>query len=367
MNLPGVEAFEPSRLSIARHRTGVTQQALSDLVGVSPRAIKAYEAGEMSPSLETLRDMAKALGYPEAFFEAAPIDLLPLEAASFRALTKASAKVRNQAVASGTYAVCLFYPFLSERFELPEVDVPDLRDETPSAAAEALRHHWGLGQRPIPHVVSLLESRGIRVFSLSEDCETIDAFSLWRDGTPFVFLNTGKTAERGVFDGAHELGHLVLHRHGVPQGHDAENEADRFASCFLLPESAIRAEAPSVPTVAAVVALKARWRASAAAIGRRLHDLGLMTDYHYTRFNKELSWRGRRNEPAPISRQISVVLTKVLAALAEEGLDTRAIANALHLPVRELRALTFGLMVVDGGGRAPAAKGRGHLRLLNGK
>lgn len=349
MNVGGVESFEPSRLVLARDRVGLTQLRLGELVGVSPRAIKGYESGDISPSRQTLSTVARVLGYPESFFEAPPVEAIPLEAASFRALSKASARIRNQAVVSGTFAVSVLYPFLSEHFELPAPDVPDLREETPAGAAEALRQHWGLGQRPIGHVISLLESRGVRVFSLSEDCDAIDAFSLWRDGTPFIFLNTRKTAERSMFDAAHELGHLVLHRHGIPQGQDAETQADKFASSFLLPESAIRADAPSGVTVVAVSAMKTRWRASVAALGRRLHDLGLMTDYNYTRFNKELSRRGRRNEPAPLPRETSVVLTKALAALAEDGLDIKAIARNLHLPVRELRALTFGLQALEGG------------------
>jgi Zn-dependent peptidase ImmA (M78 family)/DNA-binding XRE family transcriptional regulator len=349
MNTTGVESFEPSRLILARDRAGLTQTVLGEQVGVSARTIKGYEAGSIAPSQQTLRDLARVLGYAEGFFVAAAIEPLPLEAASFRALSKASAKIRNKAVASGAFAVSLLYPFLSERFDLPTVNVPDLREDTPEGAAEALRSHWGLGQRPIPHMVSLLESRGVRVFSLSEDCDAIDAFSIWRDGAPFVFLNTRKTAERSIFDAAHELGHLVIHKHGVPQGHDAENQADRFASHFLLPESAIRADAPRIATVATVAAMKTRWRASTAAIGRRLHDLGLMSDYHYTQFNKYLLQRGRRLEPAPISRETSVVLRKALGTLAEEGLDAKAIASALHLPLAELRALTFGLKSVDGG------------------
>ncbi|MFZ5862310.1 MAG: ImmA/IrrE family metallo-endopeptidase [Nitrospirota bacterium] len=356
MNVDGIETFEPSRLLIARNRSGLTQRALAELAGVSVRALKGYEAGQICPSRDALDSIARALRYPPTFFEGNPIEALCLEAASFRALSKASATVRNRAVASGTFAVSLLYPFLSERFELPPLDLPDFRNETPTGAAESLRQHWGLGQRPIPHLVSQLESRGIRVFSLSEDCDAIDAFSLWHDGTPFVFLTTRKTAERSIFDAAHELGHLVLHRHGVPQGHDAEAAADQFASCFLLPEPAIRAEAPRTPTVTAVAQLKGRWRASAAAIARRLHDLGLMTSYHYTLFNKELSRRGRANEPAPLQRQTSVVLAKALAALAEEGLDLRAIAQALDLPVSEVRALTFGLKPVPGSGQSARSR-----------
>jgi Zn-dependent peptidase ImmA (M78 family)/DNA-binding XRE family transcriptional regulator len=343
--------FEPSRLCIARDRVGMTQRELCERTDISIRALKGYEAGETRPSPGALTAIARALGFSEEFFSAGAIDLLPLEAASFRALSKASARVRNRAVASGTFAVSLLYPYLCERFELPAINVPDLREQTPEGAADALRSLWGLGQRPIPHMIGLLEARGVRVFSLSEDCEAIDAFSLWRDGTPFVFLNTRKTPERSIFDAAHELGHLVLHRHGVPQGHDAENGADRFAAAFLLPESAIRADAPANCTVANVSRLKGKWRASTAAIGRRLRDLDIMTAYTYTQFNKQLA-QLRRQEPLPLGRETSVVLRKALGELASEGFDLKAISRALCLPLGELRALTFGMHAVDGGARA---------------
>jgi hypothetical protein len=55
------------------------------------------------------------------------------------------------------------------------------------------------------------------VFSLALDAAEVDAFSMWRQSTPYVFLNTKKSAEHGRFDAAHELGHLVLHRHGSPR------------------------------------------------------------------------------------------------------------------------------------------------------
>jgi Zn-dependent peptidase ImmA (M78 family)/transcriptional regulator with XRE-family HTH domain len=359
----GVDTFTPSRLVLARERHAITQRALSAATGLSVRTIKGYESGDNLPSVDALNAIANAIGYPVEFFEEPEIDPLKLEAASFRALSKASAKMLNRAVASGTYAVGLLHPYLQQHFHLPKVDVPDLREETPMAAAELLRHHWGRGQQPIQHIVKLMEAHGVRVFSLSEDCDAIDAFSLWRDGVPFVFLNTRKTPERGIFDAAHELGHLVLHRHGVPQGHDAESEADKFASCFLMPEAAIRADAPLVTTVMHVAAMKRKWRASTAALGRRLRDLGLMTDYVYTRFNKELAYRGKHNEPMPLQRQTSVILQKTLTALAEEGLDLKTIAHHLCLPIAELRALTFGFQSIAGAGSARSAPA-GNLRLV---
>jgi Zn-dependent peptidase ImmA (M78 family)/transcriptional regulator with XRE-family HTH domain len=358
----GVDTFTASRLILARERRGLTQRKLSELVGVSDRMIKAYEAGEKNPTAETLGVIARELRFPISFFEAKPIELLQLEAASFRALSKASSALRNRTVAAGTIALEL-HRYLADRFDLPKPDLPDLRATTPAKAAESVRHQWGLGQKPIANVVHLLELHGVVVFSLSEDCESIDAFSIWHNGTPFVFLNTRKTAERSIFDAAHELGHLVLHRHGPPQGREAEVEADQFASSFLMPESAMRAVAPRLVTIATLAAMKKSWKVSVAALGYRLHALGLVSDWHYKHFNIELSRRGRSNEPAPLARETSAVIRKALAALDEEGVTLRDIAVELHLPLAELQALAFGLGVVAGDGTNPSA-GRGALRLV---
>ncbi|MFD5913449.1 ImmA/IrrE family metallo-endopeptidase [Streptomyces massasporeus] len=49
-----------------------------------------------------------------------------------------------------------------------------------------------------------------------------------------VPADTEKTAERGRFDAAHELGHLVLHgEEQMPHGPQAAAEAHRFAAASL--------------------------------------------------------------------------------------------------------------------------------------
>lgn len=88
------------------------------------------------------------------------------------------------------------------------------------------------------------------------DAAEVDAFSMWRQSTPFVFLNTKKSAEHSRFDAAHELGHLVLHRHGSPQGREAEREANAFASAFLMPRASVLAYAPRMATIDHLIKLK---------------------------------------------------------------------------------------------------------------
>src|SRR4029077_3081434 len=119
--------------------------------------------------------------------------------------------------------------------------------------------------------------KGVRVFSLSLDAAEVDAFSMWRQRTPFVFLNTKKSAEHSRFDAAHELGHLVLHRHGSPQGREAEREANAFASAFLMPRATVLANMPRLATVDRLIKLKKYWAVSVAALAYRLHAVGVLS------------------------------------------------------------------------------------------
>ncbi len=119
----------------------------------------------------------------------------------------------------------------------------------------------------------------MRVFSLSVDAREVDAFPMWYGDIPFVFLNTKKTAERCRFDAAHELGHLVMHRHGAPQGQEAEKEANAFASAFLMPRRSVLANAPRSATLKSLISHKKYWNVSAAALNYRLHSLNLTTDW----------------------------------------------------------------------------------------
>jgi Zn-dependent peptidase ImmA (M78 family) len=75
-------------------------------------------------------------------------------------------------------------------------------------------------------------------------------------------LNTVKSAEHGRRDAAHELGQLVLYRHGGPNGRRAENEANLFASSLPMPEDDVRATLPRVHTLSQVIEAKKRWGVS---------------------------------------------------------------------------------------------------------
>jgi Zn-dependent peptidase ImmA (M78 family) len=238
---------------------------------------------------------------------------------------------------------------VEQRFELPPVSLPDLRHERdPEAAAAALRQHWELGQQPIKNLLHLVESKGVRVFSLSIDALEVDAFSMWKESVPFVFLNTRKSAEHSRFDAAHELGHLVLHRHGAPNGREAELEADAFASAFLMPRGSVLAHAPRFATLEQLIRLKRIWTVSVSALNYRLHALRLLSDWHYRGLCIEISQKGyRKAEPEEAPRESSQVLAKVFAALRVDGLTKHEVAAQVGVLPSEIDQLAFGLMLVS--------------------
>jgi Zn-dependent peptidase ImmA (M78 family) len=171
---------------------------------------------------------------------------------------------------------------------------------------------------------------------------------MWRRNRPFVFLNTLKSAEHGRFDAAHELGHLVLHRHAAPNGQEAEQDANAFASAMLMPPASVRAHAPRFATIDNLMRLKKFWGVSLAAMTYRLHKLDLLSEWHYRTLYIKISSRGyRKDEPDGGSREISQVLQKVFSALRAEGVSKEEITEKLRIPPTDIDELVFGLALTS--------------------
>lgn len=248
-------------------------------------------------------------------------------------------------------------------FHVPTPDLPDLRGSAPEVAASVVRSHWGLGDQPAPNLVHLLEASGVFVFSLPDDSSALDALSFWHGTRPVVFLTQHKSAERSRWDTAHELGHLVLHVGTTPQGRSHEDEADQFASAFLLPEAGVAASAPRMPSLPEVIEQKIHWRVSALAYVRRLHHLGLLTDWQYRSLVIECSQAGYRRTEGDIERERTQLWDHVLALLACDGERLPQLAERFALESDELASLLFRLAVVEGEGES-RGRSSADLRLL---
>ena len=338
--------FNPVRLSIARKRRQMTKKLLAEKANISQLTLTRLENGDtLEPEEDTISSLAKALSYPEKFFYGDECDELTVDEVSFRSLKAMTAKQKDSALAAGVVAR-LFDDWINDRFNLPKPDLLDLRDEDPESAAIALRRHWGIGSRPIPHLLKLLESKGIRIFSLAENNKNVDAFSCWRDGIPYIFLNTFKSAERSRFDAAHEIGHLILHKHSGTSGRrDVEREADKFASSLLIPRDDFISQLPKIRSLDQLITKKSRWGVSVAALARTAFDTGILSDWHYRDLCKKMSFLGyRTEEPQPMKREESIIWRKVFEDLWQDRITKDEIASDLSIPVDELSALIDGIM-----------------------
>lgn len=357
----------PSRLRLARKRRGRTRVELHRLSGIPMPSVTAYELGHRAAPESAVEIFSRTLAFPPPFFSRTDIDLVNAEVASFRSLASMTAGQRDAALASGALAI-EFSEWIGQRFELPKADLPDLRNFEPEAAAHLLRDEWRLGERPIKSVVHLLEAKGVRVFSLPVESNNVDAFSAWHNGVPFVFLSHSKSGERSRFDAAHELAHLAMHQ-GRATGRDAELEADRFASAFLMPHGSVLACVPRRKTLQGLVKLKKNWKVSVEALVVRLRRLELLTEWEYRRLYLDIAANEfGRQEPEPIAKETSQVLSKVMASLRSQGLSRAAVAKELGLFPNDLEAMMFGLTITSLTGGAPKAEqksaGKGALKLV---
>ncbi|MCH7332130.1 helix-turn-helix domain-containing protein [Acinetobacter modestus] len=361
--------FNMGRFDLARQRRGLTKRDLAHLLGVTDRTVSNWYSNQEIDE-RILEKAADILDFPLNFFYGSDIEKIQAESVSFRALTKMTARKRDMAI-SQTILAEMISDWIDLKFELPLPNVPDLHelrsdfstssideldevneDEVnyylkysyPEACADTVRKAWGLGEQPIPNLIALLESKGIRVFSLTEEAQDVDACCRWTSGRPFIFLNTSRTAERCRFDLAHELGHLVMHKHGIIEGIHVEQEANAFASAFLMPRRSLLADPLKIPSLKGILSKKEIWQVSAAALTYRYNKLGIITDWNATSIYKQLAQRGRNNEPNPIPHETSLLLSKVFQALAYENFDQSEMTNDLCLNLDEINNLTFNLV-----------------------
>lgn len=115
---------------------------LAEQTGLSTRSISLYENGHQEPSEETLRQLASVLQVSPDFLSGPDLDEIPVDAVSFRALSKMTARQRDRALGAGRIAL-LINDWIDARYELPEVDIPTLTGYDPESAGSGCPRSLG--------------------------------------------------------------------------------------------------------------------------------------------------------------------------------------------------------------------------------
>ncbi len=238
-------AANVARLRLDRQ---LTQDQLAVKACISRMALGKIERGAVVPRTRTLNDLAEALAVPVRDL-VTPVR--PLEGVRFRAKTQVNARERILARVSkwlGAYAELEAKLDDHTPFRLEDASTSG---GSPSEVAQAARRAAGLTPaEPVRNIGRLLEENGVKLLLLETRRDSFFGLSVGKgDGGPGVVVNTWEriSVERWIFTAAHELGHLLLHpseyrRDATKMEVEPEQEADAFASEFLMPESAFMDE-----------------------------------------------------------------------------------------------------------------------------
>jgi Zn-dependent peptidase ImmA (M78 family)/transcriptional regulator with XRE-family HTH domain len=354
------DAFDPARLTQARHLAGMTKRALAEQLGVTATAVGQYELGLTRPRPDLLPRLGAVLAVPLAFFLAGrPHARLDGTMAHFRSLRSTRVYQRDKALAMTEQAWELTHA-LEKHVELPTIDLPDhttpsthhhghdSRDARdvgdargapgPVAAARALRRAWGLGHDTINHLVRRIEAHGIVVLTPPPDPDSaaVDAFSTSRLPRPIMVLTPNRADDvyRHRFTAAHELGHLVLHHDHTPGDPQHERDADTFAAEFLTPRDAIAPSLPRRVDLTRLTELQRLWGVSVHSLIYRSREIGLLSDAAarraYQRLQALRQHPGFRPEPvAGYPGEQPVLLARAVDLAAENGLTHEGLCNEL--------------------------------------
>ena len=365
-----------ANLSRLRLDRGLTQQELAAKAGLSRGTVGKIERAVTLPHAGTVRALAKALEVRVADLVAV---VRQLENVRFRARTRVHSRGQILAeVADWLAAYDQLEACLDKRLPFRFGTAGDpAQAQTPTEAAQRARHAVGLGpSEPIRDICGLLEDNGVKLLLLDKPRDSFFGLSVGcGGGGPAVVVNAWDriSVERWIFTAAHELGHLLLHpsdyaRDLAKPSHEAEREADAFASEFLMPERAFAPEWRATrgqPLIVRVLKVKRMFKVSYKTVLFRLVASGRASSsiwpefqrQHKTRFGKtlrkadepaamdrtEFAWDWRRSgEPVSVSRHDFV--DDRLSRLVRQAVEGRLVsisraAELLNLSLLKMREL----------------------------
>ncbi|EHI97669.1 protein of unknown function DUF955 [Clostridium sp. DL-VIII] len=340
----------PAKLKEARVARALSLSQLSKLIGVSSQAISQFEKGETKPSSQTLFKLIEILDFPINFFCSNHNQSLENEIIYFRSNKNITKKLKDACKSRITW-IEKVYMLIESYFELPklqipklaEVDVESIDNRKIEELTLRLREYWGLDQSPIDNLVDLLQSKGFVITKLKIGTKKIDAFSIWKNGVPYIFLGDDKeSVTRLRFDLAHELAHLLMHRYIDKEEleedkelyNKIEEQANYFASAFLLPIEAFNKEVIS-SSIDSFILLKKRWKVSISAMIKRCQNANILTDNQIRYLNSQMIKYGYyRKEPLDeeIKKETPYLFKQAFEILLENNIYTKeAILEKLEL------------------------------------
>ncbi len=343
-------------LRVARQLRGFQQGDAAKRLGVPQTTLSRIENEVINPSEAVIERGAKVYSLPASFFEqpdpvyGAPVSVHPM----WRRKASVTGREMDHIVAELNVRVMHIRRLLEATEFAGAQDVPRLDVEEYDGNIERIaglvRAHWRVPNGPVRNVTELVERAGIVVMHSSLGGSTVSGVTFSAPGMPpLIVLNSDQPADRMRFTLSHEVGHIVMHRLPTPA---MEQEANEFASAFLMPNNEIRPALRRRIDLPLLAQLKPEWKVSMAALLYRAKTLGALTPnqerYLWQQFNMR---HIRHREPPELDFPVEApgASTELFRLHLEElGYSLGGLAAMLHMEPDELTRF-YGLKA--GGGR----------------
>lgn len=287
---------------LARESRGWTQKQLAEAIGISQATISKYEFGSVPPTTDHIEQIAKVLSFStELFKQPDQIFALGSSLIFHRKRVKIPMRIQRRVQAE----VNLLNMQVSRLLRPIEFDhkfqmiPPEAIGNNPERVAREVRRIWGVSSGPIVDLTRVVENAGGIVVQVDFGTHLIDGAHLWIMGMPPVFfMNKSVPGERYRFSLAHEVGHAIMHHSSALD--EVEDEANLFASEFLMPRSEIRSDLSSL-NLESAARLKKVWKVAMQAIIMRASTMRAISESKKKRLFASIGAKGYRiNEPWPI-------------------------------------------------------------------
>jgi Zn-dependent peptidase ImmA (M78 family)/DNA-binding XRE family transcriptional regulator len=336
-----IQKVNYNMVTLARESRGLTQSELAGELGVTQGKISKIEQGLLSISDQMLIDLSSCLKYPQNFF--CLTDAVCAHGINLHRKRAALTKKTLCKIDAHLNIRRIHLHKLLEELEITGDGIPEFsvnRTQTPEVIAHKLRKHWDVPTGPIDNMTSLVEKAGGIVINCDFESQLIDGVSSrGNDLPPMIFVNKDISGDRLRFTLAHELGHLVMHSSPTP---DMEDEADQFASEFLMPKKEIESSLRFV-NLSKLAELKRYWKVSMAALLVRAGKVGAITSRQSQYLWMQLSKAGyRTKEPAQldVARETPRLLSNIINYhLSENHLTAEEVSGLIGIHHHEFRRM----------------------------
>jgi Zn-dependent peptidase ImmA (M78 family)/transcriptional regulator with XRE-family HTH domain len=245
------------RLRDARERQGLTQQAVSERIGIARTAITQIESGQRKVSTLELTKLADLFGRTASYFLKSETDFADQDFRVILYRSDPDVQINSEAI-ERCVDLCRIGTSLEKKLGRESIfGPPSFSLSIPRSAGEAVaqgadiaegeRRRLGIGNGPVVGLAHLLCNQGVWAAATQLPEEVSGLFVHESSFGLMVLVNDSQAAVRKRFSYAHEYAHALMDRGRTVQVTSVRNSSDliekranAFAATFLMPSDGVQ-------------------------------------------------------------------------------------------------------------------------------